>query len=276
MTKIKKITVGFMMAMLIMVAGVVSVFAEEGTENDIYVFRFPYASFGISVEDFKNSNSFHDEQQNDINPVMKRNTLSDGSTVILLSYNGTSDYDTHADYTFCFLDDKLVAQIMDVINPEGLTYERIREGLITQYGEPYPLDLSALGLIQEIIGEKAQLEDGQEAWDYMAEPNVWTAYSEGLEESAGQDISMSSSEIPATGTIRMQDDHVLMSLFTDPSSSVQSVSEWTIRLSDLQGTDDLTTEELQEVSEYMNYLEYQMKLEAQQYIEYTRQKHSDQ
>ena len=273
MEKTKKKMICLLIMVMIFSIGVIFVSAEEEVENDSLNMNFPKARFGMSAEDFMKANSFSNGEGQAVNPQVKTKTLSNGSSETELFYIGTSDSGIAADYMYYFLDDQMAALVVDFLIPEGFTFDMIRDGLIAVYGVPVKLNLEDLGLIPEMIGERAQLEDGQEGWNYMAYVGTPVVYSdEDMTESSGQELNMT---VMATGTVKELGDHILITVFTVASSTERSAEEWTVKLSDLQNINDLTKEEQQKVSEYMDYLEYQMRTQAQDYISYIRQQHQD-
>lgn len=261
----RSILAAFMAVLLVAVRGI-PLSAQETEEDGAMQVQFMDIGFGSSsnriLEDF--SSLYRDADGQIIRPSFEHKTLADGSQASEILFSGVDAGGIRSDIGYYFLEDRLAAVVGERFS-EAADLEQIRADLSRQYGAPFGLALASLGRLSELIGADAHLTEGQDAWTYAIRIDAFVP-AEVSEEELPE-----SQEGKAIGTVSMEDGHLFISMFADPSlldgSSAKADRQ---SLSGLDGTEDLTDEEKEKLSQYMDFLQYRMKCEAEEYIAYLK------
>ena len=274
MKALKKVFTGFtgiMMAAALMLTASAMTWAGDAAPEQPFGVRFPEINVGITAEQLVLNNMnllLLDKDQNPVQPVIRESKTSEGSNIASILYAGVLNSGDASDYTYYFIDDHLAAFTIDMDMPDGYTADKIREGLILNYGEPFQLDTAQLSSISETLGDYIHLEEGQDAWSYFqTEDLIGSVIQEGENVSDGH---TDANAAKITGTFEESDGHVRFIVFVDPSENRLVSGSIGFDISSLDGAKDLNGEEREKVIQYLKYLEYQMKRQAEDYIAFIK------
>lgn len=267
LTRLKRMAAGLMVLILAAASGM-PVSAGETEESSYAQVQFIDSGFGSSSETIISgfSSLYLDAEGQSIEPSVTQKTLPDGSWAFEVLYSGAENGGFRSDIGYYFIDDKLVAVVGDRV-PGSDDMEQLRSSLTKEYGAPFRLDTASLGSLSELIKEDAHIEEGQDAWTYAIPANAFLPA-----EASSQEFP--AEEGKAIGTVSAEDGHLYISMFIDPSllaaNAANAAAADRQSTDGLEGADDLTPEEKQKVSQYMDYLQYKMKREAEEYIAYLK------
>ena len=157
-----------------------------------------------------------------------------------------------------FSDGMLAAGVNEFTTPEGIDPADTLERLTSILGTPKLLSVAEIGIVAELLGEDAHLENGQNLWTYTTQimPTGTDTYT----------------SITMCLTAHVDGDHIYMAEWPAPQKAGNSAAA--ANLSSMKGYDELTEEEKASASKYADFLESQVDEQLQKYIDFLLQGHS--
>lgn len=260
LSKMRKAVMIGMAASGLMMGGSVMVSAEETEGGHSFQVQFFADGFGISPEAMisQNERTYVDRDHQPVRPFREEMVLKDGTQALILSYQDVLTGDSTADLKYYFLEDQLCAMGGESADT-GYSFDEVVSGMNQMYGAPFRLELSQLGSIAEMAGEGCPA-DGQDAWRYEVQ----------YEEVNPEDGTFMKNTKDAVGTVWEADGQLHLLMFVAPPGDVRKPLRDQGDFSALEGFDDLNAEEKEKFSQYYDFLQYQLKEQAEQYIAYLR------
>lgn len=184
----------------------------------------------------------------------ERRTLSDGNTYLVQTFRSGDGSLTGKLY---FANDRLIAGFHDFTFPESsdaaAAFERA-----SNLGRSQKLVVADLGIIAELFGDDAHFTDGQDLWTYLVPVTL-----PGIENTANLPVYLSTHAV---------DNHVYMAEWLAPQNTENSSSA--LKLEGMKGYSELTAEEKKSAALYADYLESQVSVQLQQYVDFLLQHHT--